>query len=70
MTKDIFTKTQAISILTQAKDGKKVNIFAAVDPKHSLFRLTCDELETKLHQYIDKDDIAGVVEDPVFNPPL
>ena len=68
MAKDIFTKTQAVAILTQAKVGKEVNLFAPIKKNHSLFRLSCDELEIKLYQYIDKDNIAGVVEDPVISP--
>lgn len=63
MTKQIFTKTQAIAVLNQAKNNLKINLFAPVDPKHSLYKQSCDELEKKLHKYMDPSEIAGVVED-------
>lgn len=63
-TKQIFTKTQAVSVLVQIKEGKQISIVAPVDPKHNLFRHSCDELEAKLGEFIDPSGIAGVVEDP------
>lgn len=63
MSKQIFTKTQAVSILEQVKNTTEVDIFKFVDPKHKLFKLTCEELEEKLSRYISQDKIAGVVEE-------
>lgn len=65
MTKQIFTKTQAISVLEQAKSSKGVDLFSPVKKDHAFYKLSCDELEKKLMQYISKDEIAGVVEDTI-----
>lgn len=65
-TKQIFTKTQAIAVLGQVKKAKTfedIDIFAPVDPKNDLYKLSCDELEKKLHQYMHAEGIAGVVEE-------
>lgn len=62
--KQIFTKTQAVSVLTQIKNGHEVNLFAFVDPKHSLFSQSCEELEKKLLKHLNSSQIAGVVDDP------
>lgn len=70
MVKDIFTKSQAVAILVQAKSkGRQVDIFQAVSQDEELFQLTCDQLEVKLWQYIDKEQLAGVVDDPIFRTP-
>lgn len=62
--KQIFTKTQAVSVLNQIKNGKEINIFESVDPKHSLFSQTCEQLEEKLLKHIRSEQVAGVVDDP------
>lgn len=66
-TKQIFTKTQAVSVLTQIKSGKEINLFEFVDPKHSLFSQSCDELEKKLLKHLNSNQVAGVVDDPEPN---
>lgn len=63
MTKQIFTKTQAVSVLVQVQKTTNINIFLPVDKSHNLFKLSCDELEKKLRQHIDSDNIAGVVDE-------
>lgn len=63
MTKQIFTKTQAVSVLVQVQKTNNVNIFLPVEKDNKLFKLSCDELEKKLSQHIDPDNIAGVVEE-------
>ena len=65
MTKQIFTKTQAISILVQIqnKETQKLNLFAPVEKNHSYYKLSCNELEAKLLHHIDSDGFAGVVEE-------
>ena len=63
MSKQIFTKTQAVSVLVQVQKTNNVNIFLPVEKDNKLFKLSCDELEKKLSQHIDPDNIAGVVEE-------
>lgn len=62
-TKQIFTKTQAVSVLEQISQNKQANILAEVDANHKLFKLSCDELETRLKRYVP--NIAAVVDDAV-----
>ena len=63
--KHIFTKTQAVSLLVQIKSGEKeVDLYKAIDKAHNLFNRTCEELEEKLSHHVQ--NLAGVVEDPVF----
>jgi hypothetical protein len=64
-TKQIFTKTQAVSVLVQLKAGQDLDIMKPVDMKHALFKSSCDELEKRLLQYMSPEGIAGVVEDTV-----
>lgn len=63
MTKHVFTKRQAISILDQVKTTKEVDIFKPVDTQHKLFKLSCDDLEKELVRYLGANQIAGVVEE-------
>lgn len=69
MVKDIFTKSQAVALLVQAQAKQEIDIFKIIDPKHKLFKLNCDELEVKLLNYLSNEQLAGVVEDPVFRAP-
>jgi hypothetical protein len=63
--KQIFTRKQAVSVLVQVRNGTKdVDIYASVDPKHNLFKLSNDELFGKLSKIIDEDSIADVVDEP------
>lgn len=66
--KQIFTKTQAVSVLVQIKanGGRDLDMMKAVDPKHNLFSQSCEELEKKILQYMDKEGVAGVVDDPII----
>lgn len=66
MDKDIYTKSQAVAILSQAGTGK-VDIFKVISPNDKLFSLTCEQLEKKLLQYIDSYQLAGVVDDPIIH---
>jgi Mg/Co/Ni transporter MgtE len=61
--KQIFTKTQAVTVLIQLKERREIDLFEAVDMKHSLFKQSCDDLEKKLLEHLDSDGVAGVVED-------
>lgn len=63
MTKKVFTKTQAVSILTQVKTTREVDLFMPVDAKNKLFKLSCEELEKELVKYIDESTVAAVVEE-------
>jgi hypothetical protein len=63
MAKQIFTKTQAIAVLEQAKKSQDINLFAPVDPNHAFYKLSCDELEQKLLKYVEAEGMAGVVEE-------
>lgn len=63
--KNIFTKTQAVSVLNQFDNGSgQVSIFAPVESTHKYFKHSCDELEKRLKKYLDSDSISCVVEDP------
>jgi hypothetical protein len=65
--KQIFTRTQAVSVLVQIKNKTKdINIMAPVDSKHNLFKLTNSELFSRLSKHIDSDEIADVVDEPKF----
>lgn len=67
--KFLFTKTQAVSILVQIKNGvSSPDHMLAVDPQHSLFSQSCEELEKNLSKYVNDEIFAGVVEDPIFLP--
>lgn len=63
MSKQIFTKTQAIAVLEQIKAQQEINFFAAVEANHAFYKLSCEELENKLAQFIQRETIAGVVEE-------
>jgi len=63
MSKQIFTKTQAISILEQIKVTREIDIFKPVDASNKLFKLSCEEIEKKLFEHMQEEHIAGVVED-------
>jgi hypothetical protein len=63
MEKQIFTKTQAVLALTQIKGGKKIYLFEFVDPKHSLFSQSCEELEKKLLKHLGPSQVSCVVDD-------
>lgn len=63
MTKQIFTKRQAVSVLNQVKSTRKVDLFKPVDTNDKLFKLSCESLEKELAKYIDPETIAGVVEE-------
>lgn len=65
--KQIFTRTQAVSVLVQIKNKTgNINIMAPVDVKHNLFKLTNAELFSRLSQHINADEIADVVDEPKF----
>lgn len=63
--KQIFTKTQAVSILVQVKAGQHPDLMKSVDPKHNLFNQSCEALEKKLSEILS--DFAGVVDDPIIS---
>ncbi len=63
--KQIFTRSQAVSVLVQIKAKvQDINIVAPVDPKDRLFKLTNEELYKLLCKTIDPDEIADVVDEP------
>lgn len=65
--KHIFTRTQAVSVLIQARNGiTKVDIFAHVDSNENLLKMGNEELFKKLCQIIGDDEISDVVDDPKF----
>ena len=63
MTKHVFTKKQAVSILDQVKTTKEVDIFKPVDAQHKFFKLSCDDLEKELTRYLGANQVAAVVEE-------
>jgi hypothetical protein len=66
--KQIFTKTQAVSTLAQIKSkSDDIDMMKPVDPKHNLFKHSCEDLEKMLSQYVSEEKFAGVVED--YTPP-
>lgn len=62
--KTIFSKNQAIAVLLQIEANKEINFFEKVDVKHKYFKWSCEDLEKKLLKYLDKDGVAGVIEQP------
>lgn len=67
--KFLFTKTQAVSILAQIKEGvTSPDHLLPVDAQHSLFSQSCEELEKTLLKYVNDEIFAGVVDDPIFLP--
>lgn len=62
--KTFFDKKQAVTVLLQIETRQEINVFGDVDLKHKYFSLSCEELEKKLLNYIDKDGFAGVIEQP------
>ena len=63
MTKHVFTKTQAVSILDQVKTTREVDLFKPVDVKHKFFKMSCEDLEKELARYLGAEKIAAVVEE-------
>jgi hypothetical protein len=63
MTKHVFTKTQAVSVLDQVKTTKEVDLFKPVDAKHKLFKMSCEDLEKELTRYLGANQVAAVVEE-------
>lgn len=66
--KQIFTKTQAIAVFQQLKVNRnsEVNLLLAVEKNNSMYKLSCEDLEKKLLNYLDSAMLAGVVDDPIF----
>lgn len=61
--KHIFTREQAIAIIYQAKNGiTDINIMLKVDKKNSLYKLTNDNLLQTLCQFMNEEEIAGIVD--------
>lgn len=62
--KQIFTRTQAVSVLAQVNNGtREISLMAPVDPKHRFFNLSNEQLFAKLSEIIDSDGIADVVDE-------
>jgi hypothetical protein len=65
--KQIFTRTQAVSVLVQIKaKTQDIDIMAPVSAENKLFKLTNEELYSLLCKTIDADEIADVVDEPKF----
>jgi len=63
--KQIFTRSQAVSVLVQIKAKvKEISIIAPVDKKDRLFKLSNEELYKLLCKTIDPDEVADVVDEP------
>lgn len=66
--KQIFTRTQAVSVLVQIKARtENINIMAPVSSSDKLFKLSNEELYTLLCKTIDADEISDVVDEPKFS---
>lgn len=58
----VLTKKQAVAILVQVENKENnIDIFYQVKENHKLFKLTNEELEKKLNNYME--DLAGVVDE-------
>lgn len=58
----VLTKKQAVAILVQVENKvSNIDIFYQVKENHKLFKLTNEELEKKLNNYME--DLAGVVDE-------
>lgn len=58
----VLTKKQAVAILVQVENNiSNIDIFYQVKENHKLFKLTNEELEKKLNNYME--DLAGVVDE-------
>jgi hypothetical protein len=58
----VLTKKQAVAILVQVENKiSNIDIFYQVKESHKLFKLTNEELEKKLNNYME--DLAGVVDE-------
>ena len=58
----VLTKKQAVAILIQVENKiNNIDIFYQVKENHKLFKLTNEELEKKLNNYME--DLAGVVDE-------
>lgn len=62
MEKLLLSKKQAIAILQQIKDGRQLDPMEDISDKHPLYKLSVQELEKRIYQYIEENEIAGVVE--------
>jgi hypothetical protein len=61
--KHIFTRKQAVSIIHQVRNGvESPDLMAEVDLKHPLFKITNESLMDILCEFIDEENIAGVVD--------
>ena len=58
----VLTKKQAVAVLVQVENKvNNIDIFYQVKENHKLFKLTNEELEKKLNNYME--DLAGVVDE-------
>lgn len=58
----VLTKKQAVAVLVQVENKiSNIDIFYQVKENHKLFKLTNEELEKKLNNYME--DLAGVVDE-------
>jgi hypothetical protein len=65
--KQIFTRTQAVSVLVQIKaKAENIDIMAPVSQNDKLFKLTNEELYSLLCKTINTSEIADVVDEPKF----
>lgn len=62
--KRILTQDQAVSILYCLQNKIDPDLFHAVEKNHKLYKLSLEELEKKIFEHLEEDNIAGVVTNP------
>ncbi len=62
MSKQFFDKNQAVAVLIQIESNREINLFEVVDKNHKYFKLSVEDLEKKLSEYLDSNGFAGVVD--------
>lgn len=62
MSKIFFDKNQAVAVLIQIESNREINFFENIDKNHKYFKLTVEELESKLSKHLDSEGFAGVVD--------